>query len=87
MNDPSGAIVTSVVVVVGTTLFRLARQGKTKGTTLEVIVFGVMLLVALLIISMVLPTIAMVLAYMALIGSFIANGPELFKFLGAFGQG
>lgn len=81
----TNAVVTSVVVVVGTSMFRLSRQGKAKGNTIEIIVFGFMLLISLLIIAMVLPTVALVLAYLAMIGAFIANGPEIFKFVKDFG--
>lgn len=85
--NPSSAAVASVLVIVSTTLLRRSREGKLTGHVIEIIVFGFMLLVALLLLAILVPTLAKVLAYLGMVGAFIGNGPALFKFLGDFGRG
>lgn len=85
--NPSSAVVASVVVITSTTIIRRMREGKWQTHILEVIVFGFMLLIALLTLAIVLPGVAKILAYLGMVGAFAVNGPELFKFLGDFGRG
>jgi hypothetical protein len=82
--NPSSAVVTSVVIITATTIVRRQRQGTLTGHFLETIVFGFMLLVALLLLAVLMPTVAEVLAYTGLIGAFVINGPEIFKLMGAW---
>jgi hypothetical protein len=86
MNDPAGTITTVVVVIAGTTILRLVRQGKWQGQIGEVMMFAFLLLVALLFLSLMSPSLAVVLAYLGLVGAFVVNGPEIFEMVGDWGR-
>lgn len=98
--NPTDIIVTSVVVIVGTTIIRRLREKKAKVThgLLGVpnvtgygigglIVFGFLLTIALLLIAIPAPRIAVAFAYLGLVGAFAVNGPTLFTMLGDLGRG
>ena len=85
--SPSSAVLASVIVITSTTIIRRARQGTWKSHVIETIIFGFLLLIALLIVALILPTVALVLAYLGMIGALVVNGPEVFTFLGNFGRG
>lgn len=87
MNDASDVVIASVLVISGTTLFRRIREGTWKNHVVEIIVFGFLLLIALLLIAVISPTIAKTLAYLGMIGAFLVNGEEVLKFVGDFGRG
>lgn len=84
--QPSSAVTGSVVIIVGTTLIRRIREGKSQGHIIEVIIFGFLLLVALLLLAIVMPEVAKVLAMLGLVGAFVVNGPSVFEYLGNFGR-
>jgi hypothetical protein len=77
----------SVVVIVSTTVVRRIRAGDWQGHIAEIIVFGFLLLVALLTLAIVMPALAKVLAYLGFVGAFVVNGPAVFSLLGDFGRG
>jgi len=85
--NPSNAVFASVLVITSTTVIRRVRDGTWPGHVLETVVFGFMLLIALLILAIVLPSFARVLAYLGMVGAFVVNGPSLFELLGGFGRG
>jgi hypothetical protein len=77
----------SVFVITSTTLVRRVREGNWQSHVIETIVFGFLLMIALLVLAIVSPRVATVLAYLGLVGAFIVNGPAVFKLLGDFGRG
>lgn len=84
---PSSTVIASVVIITSTTILRRTREGKApSGYIIETIIFGFLLLVALLILAIVMPQIAKVLGYLGMVGAFVVNGPEVFKLLGNFGR-
>lgn len=85
--NPSNVVLASVVVITSTTILRRMREGTAQGHVAETIVFGFMLLVALLILAIVMPTVAKVFGYLGMVGAFVVNGPAVFKLVGNFGRG
>lgn len=85
--NPSNAVFASVIVIVGTTILRRMRENTWQSHVLETIVFGFLLLIALLTFAIVSPTLAKALAYLGLVGAFVLNGPAVFTMLGSFGRG
>lgn len=85
--NPSSASVASVVVIVSTTIIRQVRSGTWQHHVLEVIVYGFLLLIALLTLAIVIPPAALILAYLGMVGAFVLNGPAVFGYLGNFGRG
>lgn len=75
-NSPTGLILGSGVIVAGSTLIRDVHEGKPRAAP---IVFGFMMVTALLAISMVSPKFSKGLAYMSLVGAFVVNGPAVFS--------
>lgn len=84
--NPSSAVVASVVIITSTTILRRVREGKWQHHVVEVIIFGYLLMIALLVLAIVLPVVAKTLAYLGIVGAFIVNGPAVFGFLGDFGR-
>lgn len=74
-NSPTGLILGTGVVVAGSTLIRDVHEGKTRAAP---IIFGFMMVTALLLISLGSPKTARGLSYMALVGAFVVNGPAVF---------
>ena len=85
--NPSSAVFASVVLITGSTLLRRMRDLKHPTNAMEIIVFGFILLIALLTFAIVAPSIAKILAYLGMVGAFVVNGPAVFKFVGDFGRG
>lgn len=86
--EPSSAVVASVVVITGTSIIRRIREKKAgEAHVVEAVVFGFLLMFALLTLAIVMPTIAKVLAYLGMVGAFVVNGPAVFELLGDFGKG
>lgn len=85
--NPSSAAVASVVIICSTTILRRVREGKGDVRVIETVIFGFMLLVSLLLLAILVPTLAKVLAYLGMVGAFVVNGPALFKFIGDWGRG
>jgi hypothetical protein len=85
--NPSSVVIGSVVVITSTTLVRRMREGKGTVSVAEILVFGFLLMIALLVLAIVMPSVAKVLAYLGLVGAFVVNGPAVFKLLGDFGRG
>ena len=85
--NPSSAVFSSVIIITGTTLLRRMRDSKQPTNTMEIIVFGFILLIALLTLAIVAPPVARILAYLGMVGAFVVNGPAVFKFIGDFGRG
>lgn len=85
--NPSSAVFASVVLITGSTLLRRMRDPKHPTNAMEIIVFGFILLIALLTFAIVAPSIAKILAYLGMVGAFVVNGPAVFKFVGDFGRG
>lgn len=84
---PSSLAMASVAIITSTTIVRRMRQGSWRGHVVETVVFGFMLLIALLIVAIVAPPVASILAYLGIVGAFVVNGPAVFQFLGSFGRG
>lgn len=76
--SPTDVIIASVVIIVGTTMIRNAKNKKNRFAP---IIFGFMLALALLIMATFAPTVAKGLAYMGMVGAFVVNGPTVFKLL------
>ncbi len=75
----SGVIITSVVVMVGTTLVVEAAEGQ---VTMGPIVFGFMLGSALMLIGFVSAPLARMLAIMGVVGTLVTRGADITKILG-----
>jgi hypothetical protein len=80
-------VVSSVLIITATTIVRRVREGTWQGHVAEIIVFGFLLLIALLILAIALPSVAKVFALLGLVGAFVVNGPAVFGLLGDFGRG
>jgi len=85
--NPSSTVIASVVIIVSTTIIRRIREGQAQTRFMETVVFGFLLLISLLVLAIVLPSMAKVLAYLGIVGAFALNGPAVFKLLGDFGRG
>lgn len=85
MNTTSLVLGTSVVIV-STSVLKNARNKTKAGTTFKPVLFGFGLAFSLLAISMVAPGLARALAYMGLVGAFIANGPAVFDAINTLGK-
>lgn len=85
--NPSSTVIASVVIITSTTIVRRIRDGNWQGRIVETIVFGYLLLIALLVLAIVFPSIAQVFAYLGMVGAFLLNGPAVFTLLGNFGRG
>jgi hypothetical protein len=85
--NPSSAVFASVVIITGTTIIRRMREaGKQPPRVMEAVVFGFILLIALLTLAIVMPSVAKILAYLGMVGAFVVNGPAVFTLLGNFGR-
>lgn len=85
--NPSSAVTASVVVITASTILRRMREDKQwEDKLIETLVFGFLLLIALLTLAIVLPGVAKILAYLGMVGAFVLNGPAVFTFLGDFGR-
>jgi hypothetical protein len=78
MNSPTDIVVASVIIIVATTMIKNAKHKKNH---IAPIIFGFMLLVALLILATFAPTVAKGLGYMGMVGAFVVNGPDVFSLL------
>jgi hypothetical protein len=85
--NASSTVFASVLIIAATTIIRRSREGTAAGHVVETIIFGFLLLIALLILAIVLPTFAKALGYLGIVGAFVVNGPAVFSFLGDFGRG
>jgi len=82
--NPSSTVVAAVIVITTTTIIRRIREGKWESHILQTIVFGFLLMIALLTLAVVMPGFAKALAYLGLVGAFVLNGPSVFSYLGDF---
>jgi hypothetical protein len=62
------------------------REPNWRGHIMEIVVFGFVLLIALLTLAIVLPSAAIILGWLGMVGAFAVNGPAVFSLLGSFGQ-
>lgn len=85
--NPSSVVFASTVIIVATTIIRRVRENGWQGHVAEALVFGFLLLIALLVLAIVLPRFAQTLGYLGIVGAFIVNGPAVFGLLGDFGRG
>lgn len=85
--NPSSVVVSSVVIITSTTLVRRMREGSWESHVYEIVVFGFLLLISLLVLAIPLPSVAVVFAYLGMVGAFLINGPAVFSLLGSFGRG
>jgi len=85
--NASSTVFASTLVIVATTIVRRIREGTWSGHVVETVVFGFLLLIALLILAIVMPRFAQVLGYLGMVGAFVVNGPAVFTLLGNFGRG
>jgi len=85
--NASSTVFAATLIIVSTTIVRRIRNGTWSGHVVETIVFGFLLLIALLILAIVTPRFAQVLGYLGLVGAFVVNGPALFELIGNFGRG
>ncbi len=86
--NPSNAVVASVLIITSTTIVRRIKEKKDypQGYIVETIIFGFLLLVALLTLAIVMPQVAKVFAYLGIVGAFVVNGEVIFSALGDFGR-
>lgn len=75
-TDPVNVIIAAGIVVTGSTLIRDAHEGKLRAAP---IVFGFLMVTGLLIIGMGTPKFARGLAWLAMVGAFVVNGPAVFS--------
>jgi hypothetical protein len=75
-KEPTGLIVAVGVIVTGSTVIRDVHEGKTHAAP---IVYGFMMVIALLLIGMGAPRVSRGLAYLSLIGALAVNGPAVFS--------
>jgi hypothetical protein len=73
-KDPAGFIIAASVIVAGSTAIRDVHEGKPRAAP---IVFGFLMAGALLIVGLGSSTFARGLAWMALVGAFVVNGPAV----------
>lgn len=74
-KDPVTLIIAAGVIVTGSTVIRDVHEGKPRAAP---IVFGFMMVSALLIIALGAPKLARGLAWMSLVGAFVVNGAAVF---------
>lgn len=88
MSSPTGVVVGSVVVITGTTMLRLYSQPVKAGakSPYTPLIFGFLLLIALLAISIAAPGLAKGLALLGLVGAFVVNGPAVFAVVSKVSQ-
>jgi hypothetical protein len=99
MADPTDVILGATMIVTTTTIIRKLRENsgpqnargnavkeKKSDRVIKPLIFGFMLTVALLAISLAAPTAALLLAYLSLVGAFVLNGPALFAMIGGLGR-
>jgi hypothetical protein len=72
----TGTVIAAGVIVTGSTLVRDVHEGKGRAAP---IIFGFMMVSALLIISMASTKYAKGLAYLSMVGAFVVNGPAVFS--------
>lgn len=84
--DTTGLVLGSTVVLVASSVLKNAKNKTPAGTTFKPVIFGFGLAFALLAIAIAFPWLARALAYMALVGAFVVNGPALFDTIGKLGK-
>jgi hypothetical protein len=85
--NPSSTAFASVIVITGTTIVRRMREKGWQTHIMEIVVFGFILLIALLTLAIVIPPAALILGWLGMVGAFVVNGPAVFSLLGSFGKG
>lgn len=78
-SNASGTIIATTVVTTGLTVIRHLHDGTFHFT---VVFHGFMLGAGLLLLALASPSIAKMFAMLGLLGSFMVNGPTVFKALG-----
>lgn len=78
-GNATGTIFAAGVIVAGSTLVRDVHEGKGRAAP---IVFGFLMVTALLLISMASPKYAKGIAYLSMVGAFVVNGPAVFAIAG-----
>ena len=73
-ESSTGIILAAGILVTGSTVVRDVHEGKPRAAP---IVFGFMMVTALLVISYASPGFARGLAYLSLVGAFVVNGPAV----------
>lgn len=73
-KNATGTIIAAGILVTGSTVIRDVHEGKTRAAP---IVFGFMMVTALLVISYASSGFARGLAYMSMVGAFVVNGPAV----------
>ena len=74
--NPTNTIIAAGIIVTGSTVIRDAHEGKTRAAP---IVFGFMMVTALLILAIPFPRTSRGLAFMTMVGAFVVNGPAVFS--------
>jgi hypothetical protein len=91
--NPTEIVIGSVSIIVATTIVRRLREHKVSFSPVKgpkgigaIIVFGFLLTIALLMIAIFAPRIAIALCYLGLVGAFALNGPAVFSYIGDIGR-
>lgn len=74
-GSATGTILAAGILVTGSTVIRDVHEGKGRAAP---IVFGFMMVTALLVISLASPKYAKGIAYLSMVGAFVVNGPAVF---------
>lgn len=83
-ENATGTILAAGILVTGSTVVRDVHEGKGRAAP---IIFGFMMVSALLIISMASPKYAKGIAYLAMVGAFVVNGPAVFGIVSGISGG
>ena len=73
-TSATGVILAAGIIVTGSTVIRDVHEGEPRAAP---IIFGFMMVTALLVISYASPGFARGLAYLSLVGAFVVNGPAV----------
>jgi hypothetical protein len=86
--EPTDVIILSVVVMAGSTIIRhIKEKPKDVGKGYAApIIYGFLLVIALLVLAVPFPAFAKGLAYLGLIGAFAVNGPAIYSLAAKAGQ-
>lgn len=82
-KNPTGVVVAAGVIVAGSTVVRDVHEGQIRAAP---IVFGFLMVSALLLIGMASPKTARGLAYLSMIGALAVNGPAVFSIVSGLSE-
>ena len=87
-EDIGGLVIVTAIVISGSTIIRLIREGGWVGNRkiIPVVIFGFLLALALEVVALISAKLAAILCYLGLVGAFAVNGPSLFTLVGNLGR-